>query len=74
MKSTGVVKGFGKTFARHISKLKELQELSTKEGNVFISVRDHDKEPICEVASELISIGFKVCNIWNIQSPYTKCY
>ena len=31
-----------------------------KEGNVFISVRDHDKEPICEVVSELSEMGFKV--------------
>ena len=27
---------------------------------MFISVRDHDKEPICEVASELIDMGFKI--------------
>ena len=31
-----------------------------KSGNVFISVRDPDKEAICDVASELLEIGFKI--------------
>ena len=61
MKSTGEVMGFGKTFGEAYFKAQRAAGvILPKEGNVFISVRDHDKEPICEVASELISIGFKV--------------
>ena len=31
-----------------------------KKGNVFISVRDKDKGPVCDVAKELIKIGFNL--------------
>ena len=61
MKSTGEVMGFGKTFGEAYFKAQRAAGvILPKKGNVFISVRDHDKEPICEVASELISMGFKV--------------
>tara|TARA_B100000676_G_scaffold294834_1_gene333272 strand:- start:1601 stop:4828 length:3228 start_codon:yes stop_codon:yes gene_type:complete len=61
MKSTGEVMGFGKTFGEAYFKAQRAAGvILPKEGNVFISVRDHDKEPICEVASELIDMGFHV--------------
>ena len=61
MKSTGEVMGFGKTFGEAYFKAQRAAGVTLpKEGNVFISVRDHDKEPICEVASELIDMGFKI--------------
>ena len=61
MKSTGEVMGFGKTFGEAYFKAQRAAGvILPKEGNVFISVRDHDKEPICEVASELIDMGFNI--------------
>ena len=61
MKSTGEVMGFGKSFGEAYFKAQRAAGvILPKEGNVFISVRDHDKEPICEVASELIDMGFKI--------------
>ena len=61
MKSTGEVMGFGKTFGEAYFKAQRAAGvILPKEGNVFISVRDHDKEQICEVASELIVMGFKI--------------
>jgi carbamoyl-phosphate synthase large subunit len=61
MKSTGEVMGFGKTFGEAYFKAQRAAGvILPKVGNVFISVRDHDKEPICEVASELIDMGFKI--------------
>ena len=61
MKSTGEVMGFGKTFGEAYFKAQRAAGvILPKEGNVFISVRDHDKEPIYEVASELIDMGFKI--------------
>ncbi len=61
MKSTGEVMGFGKTFGEAYFKAQRAAGvILPKTGNVFISVRDHDKKPICDVASELISMGFKI--------------
>ena len=61
MKSTGEVMGFGQTFGEAYFKAQRAAGvILPKEGNVFISVRDHDKEPICEVASELVDMGFKI--------------
>ena len=61
MKSTGEVMGFGKTFGEAYFKAQRAAGvILPKEGNVFISVRDHDKQPICEVASELMDMGFKI--------------
>jgi carbamoyl-phosphate synthase large subunit len=61
MKSTGEVMGFGKTFGEAYFKAQRAAGvILPKTGNVFISVRDHDKKPISDVASELISMGFKI--------------
>ena len=61
MKSTGEVMGFGKTFGEAYFKAQRAAGvILPKKGNVFISVRDHDKKPICEVASELSEMGFKI--------------
>ena len=61
MKSTGEVMGFGKSFGEAYFKAQRAAGvILPKTGNVFISVRDHDKEPICEVAAELINMGFDI--------------
>ena len=61
MKSTGEVMGFGKTFGEAYFKAQRAAGvILPKTGNVFISVRDHDKESINDVALELIEIGFKI--------------
>ena len=61
MKSTGEVMGFGKTFGEAYFKAQRAAGvILPKTGNVFISVRDHDKEPMCDVALELIDLGFKI--------------
>ncbi len=61
MKSTGEVMGFGKTFGEAYFKAQRAAGvILPKSGNVFISVRDPDKEAICDVASELLEIGFKI--------------
>ena len=61
MKSTGEVMGFGKSFGEAYFKAQRAAGvILPKTGNVFISVRDHDKEAICEVARELIDMGFTI--------------
>ena len=61
MKSTGEVMGFGKTFGEAYFKAQRAAGvILPKSGNVFISVRDHDKQPMCDVALELIDMGFKI--------------
>ena len=61
MKSTGEVMGFGKTFGEAYFKAQRAAGvILPKNGNVFISVRDHDKQPMCDVAIELIDLGFKI--------------
>ena len=61
MKSTGEVMGFGKSFGEAYFKAQRAAGvILPKTGNVLISVRDHDKEPICEVAAELINMGFDI--------------
>ena len=61
MKSTGEVMGidhdFGRAFAK--SQLAAGVKLPLT-GTVFISVRDHDKEPMVAVAKKLIAMGFKI--------------
>ena len=62
MKSTGEVMGFGKSFGEAYFKAQRAAGvILPKTGNVFISVRDHDKDSICEVALELIEMGFNIC-------------
>ncbi|MBL6700758.1 MAG: carbamoyl-phosphate synthase large subunit [Gammaproteobacteria bacterium] len=61
MKSTGEVMGFGKSFGEAYFKAQRAAGvILPKSGNVFISVRDHDKDAICEVARELIDMGFSI--------------
>ncbi|MBL8661677.1 MAG: carbamoyl-phosphate synthase large subunit [Candidatus Odyssella sp.] len=61
MKSTGEVMGidhdFGRAFAK--SQLAAGVKLPLS-GTVFISVRDHDKEPMVAVARKLVAMGFKI--------------
>lgn len=61
MKSTGEVMGIDKDFgcAYIKSQLAAGQRLPRK-GNVFISVRDQDKETIVSVASKLQNLGFNI--------------
>ena len=61
IKSTGEVMGFGKSFGEAYFKAQRAAGvILPKSGNVFISVRDHDKDAICEVARELIDMGFSI--------------
>jgi len=61
MKSTGEVMGvadnFGEAFAK--AQLAAGQKLPTK-GMVFISVTDHDKLHVAEVARKFVDMGFKL--------------
>ncbi|HEX4485115.1 MAG TPA: carbamoyl-phosphate synthase large subunit [Terriglobales bacterium] len=61
MKSTGEVMGvadnFGEAFAK--AQLAAGQKLPT-EGKVFISVTDHDKPGVAEVARKFVDMGFKL--------------
>ena len=61
MKSTGEVMGAGETFGEAFFKaqLGAGEKLPT-EGNVFISVRDADKEGVIDVAKGLKALGFNV--------------
>jgi carbamoyl-phosphate synthase large subunit len=61
MRSTGEVMGvadnFGEAFAK--AQLSAGQKLPT-EGTVFISVTDHDKPAVADVARRFVDMGFKV--------------
>ena len=61
MKSTGEVMGvadnFGEAFAK--AQLAAGQKLPT-EGTLFISVTDHDKPQLAEVARKFVDMGFKL--------------
>jgi carbamoyl-phosphate synthase large subunit len=61
MKSTGEVMGvadnFGEAFAK--AQLSAGQKLPTR-GAVFISVTDHDKRHVAEVARRFVDMGFKL--------------
>ncbi len=61
MKSTGEVMGVGTSFAEAYRKaqLGSSSPIPTQ-GNVFLSVRDVDKEPLIPVARDLISLGFRI--------------
>ena len=61
MKSTGEVMGIGNSFGEAYFKAQRAAGvILPKTGNVFISVRDKDKEPVCDVAKELIKIGYNL--------------
>jgi carbamoyl-phosphate synthase large subunit len=61
MKSTGEVMGiadnFGEAFAK--AQVSAGQKLPTQ-GTVFISVTDHDKPHVAEVARRFVDLGFKL--------------
>ncbi len=61
MKSTGeamgIDKDFGMAFAK--SQMSAGNDLPTK-GSAFISVKDEDKEKVCEYAKKLFEMGFKI--------------
>jgi carbamoyl-phosphate synthase large subunit len=61
MKSTGEVMGIGKTFAEAFAKgLMGAGTMLPKGGKVFISVRDHDKPRLPELAKSLTDRGFQL--------------
>src|SRR5437660_1629759 len=61
MKSTGVVMGvadnFGEAFAK--AQIAAGQKLPTQ-GSVFVSVTDHDKAHVADVARKFVDMGFKL--------------
>jgi carbamoyl-phosphate synthase large subunit len=59
MKSTGEVMGVGESFSEAFIKSQAAagQKLPTS-GNVFLSVRDADKEPLVDIARTLSGLGF----------------
>jgi carbamoyl-phosphate synthase large subunit len=61
MKSTGEVMGVGDSFGEAFAKaqLAAGQKLPTQ-GTVFISVTDHDKRNVAEVARKFVDMGFKL--------------
>jgi carbamoyl-phosphate synthase large subunit len=61
MKSTGEVMGAGETFGEAFFKAQlGAGEVLPTEGNVFISVRDADKEGVIDVAKGLSALGFNL--------------
>ena len=61
MKSTGEVMGVGDSFGEAFAKAQVAagQKLPTK-GTVFISVTDHDKPQVAELARRFVDMGFKL--------------
>ncbi|MDC1260613.1 carbamoyl-phosphate synthase large subunit [Pseudomonadota bacterium] len=62
MKSTGEVMGIGSTFGEAFAKsqLGASIELPTN-GQVFISIKNDDKQKIIPIAQRLFNLGFKIC-------------
>jgi carbamoyl-phosphate synthase large subunit len=61
MKSTGEVMGIDKDFGRAYLKSQiGAYQFLPKEGNVFISVKDKDKNAIVKIAQQLKTLGFKI--------------
>ena len=61
MKSTGEVMGVADTFGEAFAKAQTAagQKLPT-EGTVFVSVTDHDKPHVADVARKFVDMGFKL--------------
>src|SRR4029077_20487036 len=61
MKSTGEVMGVGDSFGEAFAKAQVAagQKLPVQ-GTVFISVTDHDKRHVAEVARKFVEMGFKL--------------
>jgi carbamoyl-phosphate synthase large subunit len=61
MRSTGEVMGIAKNFAEAFHKAAEgASTRLPKQGLVFISVRDGDKQAACEIARSLVEMGFTI--------------
>ena len=61
MKSTGEVMGTGETFGEAFMKAHlGAGDKLPKPGNAFVSVRDVDKEAACELAKQLVELGFDI--------------
>ena len=61
MKSTGEVMGLANNFGHAFSKSQTATGTSIPlEGNVFISVKDKDKEFITEICKKLVRFGYKI--------------
>lgn len=61
MKSTGEVMGRGKTFASAYAKALIAAGMKLpREGTVFLSIRDEDKNEILPVAKDLSALGFQL--------------
>ena len=73
MKSTGEVMGAGETFGEAFFKAQlGAGEVLPTEGNVFVSVRDEDKEGVVEVAKGLKALGFNVVSTAGTFDALTK--
>jgi carbamoyl-phosphate synthase large subunit len=61
MKSTGEVMGVGDTFGEAFAKAQVAagQKLPTQ-GTVFLSVTEHDKPQVADVARKFVDMGFKL--------------
>lgn len=61
MKSTGEVMGTGETFGEAFMKAHlGAGDKLPKPGTAFVSVRDVDKEAACELAKQLVDLGFDI--------------
>ena len=61
MKSTGEVMGTGETFGEAFMKAHlGAGDKLPKPGTAFVSVRDVDKEAACELAKQLVELGFDI--------------
>jgi carbamoyl-phosphate synthase large subunit len=61
MKSTGEVMGIDSDFGRAFAKSQLAAGVRLPlSGTVFISVRDHDKEPMVAVAKKIAEMGFRI--------------
>ena len=61
MKSTGEVMGIGQTFAEAYGKAQiAADDKIPSSGQVFLSIRDPDKDQLADMAVELLDLGFKL--------------
>lgn len=61
MKSTGEVMGIGRSFAEAFAKAQQAANIRLPQrGKAFLSVRDVDKQAACDVARQLIGLGFNI--------------
>ena len=62
MKSTGEVMGIGSTFGEAFAKSQLGANVNLpKKGEVFISIKDDDKQKIIPIAKKLVELGFTIC-------------